>query len=108
MDEQVVKILKYLPIRVSEAITDFLKTVRYNTVYVSEIRLRVNAPLSLSYCGRNITRFGNEFIVCHEGEVAETLQKLCEDSVHTYSETLKEGYIILENGISHKGDNKNE
>ena len=92
------KILKYLPNRMSEAITGFLKTVKSNIIYVSEIRLRVNAPLSLSYCGRNIMRFGGEFIVCHEGEVAETLQKLCEDSVHTYSETLKEGYIVLENG----------
>lgn len=98
MDAQMMKILKYLPHRVSDAIEKFLETIKQNIIYVSEIRLRVNSPISLSYCGRNITRFGGEFIVCHENEVAETLQKLCEDSVHTYSETLKDGYVILENG----------
>ena len=34
-----------------------------------------------------------------EFEVAEALQKLCEDSVHTYSETLKEGFAVLEHGL---------
>lgn len=98
MDEQLMKILKYLPGRVSKAIENFLKNIKENVIYVSEIRLRVNSPVSLSYCGYNVMRFGGEFVVCHEEEIAETLQKLCEDSVHTYSETLKDGYVILENG----------
>ncbi len=36
--------------------------------------------------------------VCTERELGETLGRLCEDSVHTYSETIKEGYATLSGG----------
>ncbi len=98
MDEQLIKILKYLPKKVSLAVEGFLYSIRGQTGYVSELRLRADAPISVSFGGRNVTKFGGEHIICTEAEVAETLQKLCEDSVHTFSETLKEGYVILENG----------
>ncbi len=98
MDEQLLKILRYLPRKVSLAVESFLYSIRGQTGYVSELRLRADAPMSISFCGRNITNFDAEMVICTETEVAETLQKLCEDSVHTFSETLKEGYVILENG----------
>ncbi len=98
MDEQLIKILKYFPEKVSSALNGFLNAIRGQTLFVSEIRLRANAPMSVSFGERNVVRFGGNYVICTETEVAETLQKLCEDSVHTYSETLKEGYVMLENG----------
>lgn len=92
------KILKYFPKRVAAAVDLFLRSLKEKTLYVSEIRLRANAPISVSFGGRNVTSFAGELVICNENEIAETLQKLCEDSVHTYSETLKEGYVVLENG----------
>ena len=98
MDEQLMKLLKYFPEKVSSALTVFLNAIKGQTLYVSEIRLRANAPMSVSFAGRNVLRFGGAYVICNEAEVAETLQKLCEDSVHTYGETIKEGYVMLENG----------
>ncbi len=98
MDEQLIKILKYLPPHVSGALERFLCSVKGKTLYVSEIRLRTNAPLSVSFGGKNITQFECGMVTCTVDEIAETLQKLCEDSVHTYSETLKEGYVVLDGG----------
>ena len=98
MDEEFLHILKYLPQKVSSAVHTFAKTLRGNEYRISEIRLRANAPMSVSCGAENVYRFGGGTVVCDEYEVAQTLQKLCEDSVHTYGETLKEGFISLENG----------
>ena len=98
MDEELLRVLKYLPEKVSSAVRSFAESARENAGYISEIRLRANAPISVSCMNRNVYRFGGKTVVCNEFEVAETLQKLCEDSVHTYSETLKEGFVALENG----------
>ena len=98
MDEELLHILKYLPEKVSRAVHSFAQDLHGKESYISEIRLRANAPVSVSYGSRNIYLFNGQSVVCNEYEVAEALQKLCEDSVHTYGETLKEGYISLENG----------
>ncbi len=92
------RILKYLPQKAASAARLFAESLRGGEGHISEIRLRANAPMSLSYMNGNVFRFGGKTVVCDEFEVAETLQKLCEDSVHTYSETLKEGFVALENG----------
>ena len=98
MDEEFLRILKYLPKKVADAVGGFGEDLKGNTVWISEIRLRANAPISVSCMGRNIFRFRGKTVVCDDFEVAESLQKLCEDSVHTYSETLREGFVTLENG----------
>lgn len=98
MDEEFLRILKYLPAKVSDAVRGFGEELRERTVWISEIRLRAYAPMSVSCMGKNIYRFRGKTVVCDEYEVAESLQKLCEDSVHTYSETLREGFVTLENG----------
>ncbi len=97
-DEMLFRILKYFPHRVSSAVLAFGETVAGSVAWISEIRLRANAPMSVTYGERNVFLFEGKTIVCDETEVAETLQRLCEDSVHTYSETIKEGFLSLENG----------
>ena len=98
MDEELYRILKYLPEKVSEAVRAFARTLGGDESTISEIRLRAGAPLSVSCGSKNVYQFNGKSIICSEFEVAEALQKLCEDSVHTYGETLKEGFISLENG----------
>ena len=97
MDEELFHILKYLPEKVSSAVGSFARRTGEGAS-ISEIRLRANAPLSISCGAKNVHQFDGRLVVCDEYEVAEALQKLCEDSVHTYGETLKEGFISLENG----------
>ena len=97
-EEALFRILKYLPERVASAVLLFSREVKERRLWISEIRLRADAPASLTFGERNIYRFGGEMIVCRENEIAETLQRLCGDSVHSYSETIKEGFISLENG----------
>ena len=98
MDEELRRILKYLPERVSGAIRLFAARSQGQEAWISEIRLRAGAPASLSFGARNVYRFDGKSVICNEKELAETLQKLCEDSVHTFGETLKEGFVSLENG----------
>ena len=98
MDEEFLRILKYLPQKVSDAVRGFGEELKGKTGWISEIRLRAHAPMSVSCMGHNIFRFHGKYVICDEFEVAESLQKLCEDSVHTYSETLREGFVTLENG----------
>ncbi len=98
MDEQLQKILKYIPRRIALELEDFFYSIRGQTSYVSEIRLRADSPISVSFRGKNISIFQGRYLICTEKEVSETLQKLCEDSIHTFGETLKEGYVVLQNG----------
>lgn len=67
--------------------------------YITEIRLRRDAPMSITYAGRNICSFGGSEIVFSEKELNDTLSKLCEESVHTYGETMNEGFITLSGGL---------
>ena len=92
------RILKYFPPKVASAVTTLAGTLVGKERYISEIRLRVGAPMSVTYLDRNICLFHGQHVLCSEFEVAGTLQRLCEDSVHTYGETIKEGFVTLENG----------
>ncbi len=98
MDKELEMILHYFPSRVGRAVEGFLAKIRDGTHLISEIRVRAGAPISVTYSGRNVVSFGGEMLICTETEIRETMQKLCEDSVHTFDETLREGYIVLENG----------
>ena len=99
MDERFSKILKCVPQRAAAAAIGFLRTVGRESVYVSEIRLRAGAPMSLTFCGRNISVFDGKSVICSETELSETLSRLCEDSVHSFEETMREGYLTVAQGV---------
>lgn len=92
------KVLKYLPTEIADTFTVFCKNRRDGGADISEIRLRSGAPASLTCGGQNIFAFGGKYLICSPRELSETLGRLCEDSVHTYSETIKEGYAVLDGG----------
>lgn len=96
--EAVLRVLAYLPIRAREAVASFLCHREVRAEGVSEVRLRADAPLSVTYFGRSAWRFDGEAVVLDEREVTATLGRLCEDSVHTYGECIKEGFAVLSGG----------
>ena len=65
---------------------------------VTEIRLRADAPLSLTIDRKNVLLPNRRASVFCERELRETLGRLCEDSVHTYGDTIKEGYATIMGG----------
>ncbi len=97
MDEQLMKLLAYLPPRVRDAAWSFVEK-KGESRFLSEIRLRADAPLSLTYGAKNITSFPAGAVILTEREIAVTLQKLCEDSIHRFEASMREGYVILEGG----------
>ncbi len=90
--------IKYLPREKAEAIASFCAERLDGGKNVTEIRLRAGAPLSLTVGMKNVILPRTVVSVSSERELGETLGRLCEDSVHTYSETIKEGYVTLSGG----------
>lgn len=97
-EEKLERVIKYLPCDKGKAIASLCRERLGDGCDVSEIRLRAGAPLSLTVGRRNVLLAPTEAAVCTEKELGETLGRLCEDSVHTYGETIKEGYATLSGG----------
>ena len=66
---------------------------------VSEIRLRADMPISVTYAERNICTFGGRELALGAQALAAVVSRLCEESVHTYGSTINEGYITLSGGL---------
>ena len=98
MNSELAKILKYLPEGKRAILTDYCEKLPQGGAQISEIRLRADAPVSLTCADKNVFTFFGHTLSCSEREISDTLGKLCEDSVHTYGETIKEGYVYLSGG----------
>lgn len=90
--------IRYLPREKAEAVASFCAARPDGGKDVTEIRLRAGAPLSLTVGMKNVILPQSAVSVSTERELGETLGRLCEDSVHTYGETIKEGYVTLSGG----------
>lgn len=66
---------------------------------ITEIRMRADSLMSVTYLGKNIVSFGGREIFFDEAELKDIISKLCEESVHTYGKTLKDGFITLVGGL---------
>ncbi len=95
-------LFRYLPLRINRA----LNALPYEVLTAAnEIRLRKNAPVSVTVGTKNLTidSFGR---VCNikngmritESELFECIERLTDGSVYTYDEYLKKGFIPLANG----------
>lgn len=91
------KILACLPERTKRAIASFLFRVPENKI--TEVRLRANAPCSVTYDEKNVYLFGGDQVTIAEEELRGTVARLCEESLHTYGESMKNGYIMLNDGM---------
>lgn len=63
--------------------------------FPDEIRIRKNGKVCFTYGNFNAVTD----ISVDENEIEECLRKICKNSVHSYSDTIKNGYIPFENGI---------
>ena len=62
---------------------------------LEEIRLRCNRPVALTISGQNIPLEQ----CCTEEDMQKSLQMLCDHSLYSHAETLREGYICVAEGI---------
>lgn len=92
------KILRYLPDKFSAPIVKYISANPAAASFISEIRLRLGALFSITAAGKNISIFGGERIYCTPDDMSQALGLLCEDSIHTYGDTMREGYILLDGG----------
>ena len=94
------EILKYLPAAIRGAIMRFTVEDPDGAVKIEEIRIRKNGPLSLTVGGRNAVPFDDEgkAHICTPDELFASVRLLCEDSLHSFDETIKEGYMTVNNG----------
>ncbi len=90
------KVLVCLPERGRSAFAAFLSS--YDRSKVTELRFRTDAPASITYSGKNICSFAGKEIIFGEAEMRDIVAKLCEESVHTYGQTMTNGYITLADG----------
>ncbi len=84
--------LSYLPDRLAAEVK------KYAALYggfVNEIRLRSKGVLSITVMGENIPCK----ITVTEKECNDTFMRLCRNSVYSYADTIKKGYVTTPEGI---------
>ncbi len=95
-------LFRYLPIRISRAIHSLPSEIFES---INEIRLRRDAPVSLTVGAKNIF-FDENGKICHitravksdENEMREVISKLTNSSLYTYGEYISKGFIPLPEG----------
>lgn len=92
------RILRYIPKKFASPIMKYVSANPAAAPFISEIRLRLGALFSITAAGKNISIFNSERIYCDSDDMSQTLGLLCEDSIHTYGDTMREGYILLDGG----------
>lgn len=97
------EITNHLPSNIKTAICKLPTSV---TDKVMEIRLRAGCPLSVNVGGMNMFVSNNDVsilptksaYIVSMAEVEETYLKICNYSVHTHSDEIKQGFITLKGG----------
>ncbi len=84
-----------LPIRIKLRINALAETGRFRDADISEIRLRLDQPVSLSVGAENLRL---DETLSHS-ELADCVAMLCRGSVYAHDDTIREGYIRVEGGI---------
>jgi stage III sporulation protein AA len=92
------RVLVCLPDYERKALFDFLGS-GIERKKISEIRLRADMPISITYAERNISTFGGRELILDLQTLCGVVSRLCEESVHTYGSTINEGYITLSGGL---------
>lgn len=95
-------LFRYLPIRISQAIHSLPAEIFEG---MNEIRIRKNAPLSVTIGSKSIFLDGNgkvctlsRAIKTDESEMREIISRLTDGSLYTYGDYIKKGFIPLPEG----------
>lgn len=88
-------LLTYFPEEISKEIEDYLKEdIEEKNKTIEEIRLRADKPLILKFNKREVVL---KRIVSQE-MILKTLQKVCDNSIYTYQNQIREGFITVKGG----------
>lgn len=96
------RLLAYLPSQIANAALRLPEAVRQN---VSEVRLRLNGPVSVTSGGKN--RFFSQSgtlctaekgLFCTQNDISECISLLTRASLYSYGDTLCAGYLPFGNG----------
>ncbi|MDD2361922.1 MAG: hypothetical protein PHH84_03040 [Oscillospiraceae bacterium] len=95
--------VKYLPTSLKSRVMMLPESL---TDRIQEIRLRSDAPLTLSTpdgewmvaSSGKAVKSGGDYIICMPADIDECFLMLCEYSVHTHQNELKTGFITSPNG----------
>ena len=91
------KELENLLVKLPHAISDCIRTSEAYKIGsgINEIRIRANRHLSLTCRGKNIML--SYFV--SENDISECVMMLCKNSLSSYMDAIKEGYIPFDNSV---------
>ena len=96
------EIMKFCPERIRNALEKIGKS---DFIKIREIRLRTGLPICLNVAGRTafcgafgITESPNKAILPYPEEINAFFEKICRNSVYSFSEQIKNGYIPISGG----------
>lgn len=86
------KILKLLP---AEYAHTYRRLTPYEAELLSEIRIRANSPCTFTIGNKNVPILTeSKEIVCSDiSQIEELTERICDGSVYSYSDCIKNGYI---------------
>lgn len=88
-------LLSYFPEQISKEIEEYFKEdTEEKNKFIEEIRLRSDRPL--------ILKFNKEEVVLktvvNQEMILKTLQKVCDNSIYSYQNQIREGFITVKGG----------
>lgn len=88
-------LLSYFPEQISKEIEEYFKEdTEEKNKFIEEIRLRADRPL--------ILKFNKEEVilktVVNQEMILKTLQKVCDNSIYSYQNQIREGFITVKGG----------
>lgn len=88
-------LLSYFPEQISKEIEEYFKEdTEEKNKFIEEIRLRSDRPL--------ILKFNKEEVVLktviNQEMILRTLQKVCDNSIYSYQNQIREGFITVKGG----------
>ena len=108
MDKVLLKDFNYIISFLSPRIQMYLSKLNENSLKnIQEIRLRVNRPVVivtasgstfLTNSGKTSHIWSTNCIIAYKHEITDTINKMCDYSMHSHYEDLLNGYITLPNG----------
>lgn len=88
-------ILNYFPENISESIQKyFQEDEEQKNKTIEEIRLRSDKPLILKFNKKEVILKRN----ITQEDILKTLQKVCENSIYSFQNQIKEGFITVKGG----------
>lgn len=88
-------LLSYFPEQISKEIEEYFKEdTEEKNKFIEEIRLRADRPL--------ILKFNKEEVILktiiNQEMILKTLQKVCDNSIYSYQNQIREGFITVKGG----------